>query len=136
MKYKISNKFNKMNECVFCQIVKGASPCYKLHEDDDFIAILNKYPRSYARILIITKQHYNHFWDYPDLGKYMEFSRYVADKLKRALEADYIFLSVKGIDVSHAHLHLIPYGEKIPVLKKNKLTDNIAKEITKKIQNI
>lgn len=94
--------------CVFCKIVKGDLPCFKIYEDDNFIAFLDKFPRAPGHCQIIPKQHYRWVWDVPDIGAYMEAARKVANAQRKAFGTDMIVSNIIGDEVPHAHIWLIP----------------------------
>ncbi len=99
-----------MDDCIFCKIVKGEVSAEKIYEDDLVLAFLDINPVNYGHVLIIPKEHYQWFYDVPDilLSHLMTKSKIIGIAIKEALKADYVALAVVGIDVPHFHLHLIP----------------------------
>src|SRR4051812_29351975 len=69
-----------MHDCIFCKIVRGEIPSTKVYEDEDFLAFMDKNPRSPGHVQVIPKKHYRWVWDVPHIGKYFE----VAQKIARA----------------------------------------------------
>ena len=96
-----------MADCIFCQIVKGEIPSYKIYEDDEFLAFLDIFPKSTGHTLVIPKKHYPWVWDYPQPGKYFELVVKLAKHLKKVSGKDVRAL-VYGFDIAHAHIHLMP----------------------------
>ena len=99
-----------MDDCIFCKIVKGEIPCHKIYEDEKILAFLDIKPVNPGHALVIPKEHYQWFWDVPDnvLTDLMIKSKKITTAIKEAVKADFVVLSVVGIDVPHFHLHLIP----------------------------
>jgi len=107
---------------IFSQIVKGDIPCYKVHESDEFLAFLDIMPIKEGHVLVIPKLEVDYIFDIEDdiLGRMMIFAKEVATKMKKAIECKRIGVTVIGLEVPHAHIHLIPI---------DKLDDmNFAKE--------
>lgn len=101
-----------MEDCVFCKIVAGEIPSYKVWEDKNFLAFLDIHPLSPGHTLVIPKKHFRWVWDVEDYCEYFEKVREVAMLLKNKLGADWVQMNVMGNDVSHAHVHLIPHYPK------------------------
>jgi histidine triad (HIT) family protein len=101
-----------MSDCIFCRIVKGEIPSYKVDESDDFYAFLSISPHTKGHTLVIPKEHTDYFFDLSDemLSKLMLFTKPLAERLKVAIEpkTGKIGVLVAGLEVLHAHLHLIP----------------------------
>ena len=97
-------------ECIFCKIIAGEIPAEKIYEDDKVLAFLDINPVTYGHTLVIPKEHYAIMTDVPDelLAYCYIKSKELMTKIKPALEADYVSVSVVGLDVPHFHIHLIP----------------------------
>ncbi len=121
-----------MTDCVFCKIVAGEIPCYKLYEDDDFIAFLDAFPFVRGHTLVIPKKHYRFVWDYPEVGKYFEVVSKIANSMKEKIDDDVVRCSVVGTEVPHAHVHLFP--SKKNTLKGRKLEESEMKKILKEFK--
>ena len=67
-----------MRECIFCKIVAGELPSYKVYEDANFLAFLDIYPRTKGHTLVIPKKHYQWVYDVPEFGKYWEIAKKIA----------------------------------------------------------
>lgn len=98
---------------VFTQIVNGEIPCYKIEENEDFLAFLDIMPLKKGHTLVIPKMEVDYIYDLPDqiLADMMVFSKKVAKKIERAIPCNRIGVTVIGLEVSHAHIHLIPIND-------------------------
>lgn len=95
---------------IFTKIINGEIPCYKVAEDDNFIAFLDVNPNAKGHTLCVPKQEINKIFDmeeehYLDL---MKFSRKVAKALEKTVDCKRIGVAVVGLEVPHVHVHLIP----------------------------
>lgn len=102
-------------DCVFCKIVKGEIPCFKLFEDENVLAFLDIKPFTKGHTLVIPKIHSNDIFDTDEeiLKKIIVAAKYISEKIKNSLSADGIRLSqsngrAAGQEVMHFHLHVIP----------------------------
>jgi len=95
---------------IFSKIIKGEIPCYKVAENDQFLAFLDIMPLKKGHVLVIPKVEVDFIFDIEDalLGEMMIFSKEVAQKMKRVLPCKKIGVTVIGLEVPHAHIHLIP----------------------------
>lgn len=100
-----------MSTCVFCEIVKGAIPAYKVYEDDEFVVILDANPATKGHLLAIPKKHYRWTYDVPNFGDYWEVARKVGQRAMQALGAEWLSFLTHG-GVAHAHIHILPRYEK------------------------
>lgn len=96
-----------MADCIFCKIVKGQIPSYKLYEDGEFLAFLDIFPKTEGHTLVTPKKHYPWVWDYPEPGKYFSVVTKIARHL-RQVSGQPVRALVFGFDVPHAHVHLFP----------------------------
>lgn len=102
-----------MNECLFCKIVKGEIPSYKVYEDENTLAFLDINPDGLGHTLVVPKKHFNNYEDIDlETIRYVnETGKIVFDKIMKGLNPDGIRLvQNNGIiqDVLHYHLHLVP----------------------------
>lgn len=102
-----------MNECLFCKIVKGEIPSYKVYEDENTLAFLDINPEELGHTLVVPKKHFNNYEDIDlETIRYVnETGKIVFDKIMKGLNPDGIRLvQNNGIiqDVLHYHLHLVP----------------------------
>ncbi|MBP6794100.1 MAG: HIT domain-containing protein [Saprospiraceae bacterium] len=98
---------------IFSKIVAGEIPCYKIAEDNQFLAFLDINPLSKGHTLVIPKKETDYLFDIEDeeLAKMIVFSKKVAIAIKKIIPCDRIGLTVIGLEVPHAHIHLIPINE-------------------------
>ena len=95
---------------IFSRIVEGEIPCYKIHEDDHFLAFLDVFPLVKGHTLVIPKKEIDYIFDIDDemLAEMMVFSKNVAKAIKKTIPCHKVGVSVIGLEVPHAHMHLIP----------------------------
>ena len=95
---------------IFTKIVNGEIPCYKIAEDENYLAFLDVNPNAKGHTLCIPKQEINKIFDMDEelyLGL-MKFSRKVAKAVEKTVECKRIGMAVVGLEVPHTHVHLIP----------------------------
>jgi histidine triad (HIT) family protein len=95
---------------LFTRIVRGEIPCHKVAEDDRFLAFLDIAPLRMGHTLVIPKVEVDRFFDLPSdvLADILPFAQQVAQRIKAVVPCDRVGLAVIGLEVPHAHLHLIP----------------------------
>ena len=95
---------------IFTRIVKGEIPCYKIMEDERFFAFLEIKPLNPGHTLVIPKKETDYLFDLDDktLGDLIVFSKKVASAIQKAVPCKKIGVVVYGLEVRHAHVHLIP----------------------------
>jgi histidine triad (HIT) family protein len=95
---------------VFTKIVNGEFPCHRVAENDQFLAFLDITPLREGHVLVIPKIEVDYIFDIEDdlLGQMMVFAKSVSVKLKIAIPCNRIGVSVIGLEVPHAHIHLVP----------------------------
>lgn len=122
---------------IFTKIVNGEIPCYKIAEDKDYFAFLDINPVQKGHVLVIPKQEVDYIFDLePDtLGGLHMFAQRVAKAIKKAIPCKKVAVVVLGLEVPHAHIHLIPMNSESDVRFTNKieLSQDEFKEIAKKI---
>ncbi len=124
---------------IFTKIIKGEIPCYKIAEDENFLAFLDVNPNAKGHTLCIPKQEINKIFDIEDdlyLGL-MAFSKKIAVALEKSIPCKRIGMAVIGLEVPHAHVHLIPLNEMDEMRFQNKvtLTKEEFEEMVKAIQS-
>lgn len=101
-----------MNDCIFCKIVKGEIPSFKIWEDSKHLAFLSIAPIMPGHTLLIPKSHSEYIFDMEDedLGNLLKASKPVAKLLKEKIQpkTGKIGIMVAGLEVPHTHIHLIP----------------------------
>ena len=123
---------------IFSKIVAGEIPCYKIAEDDRFLAFLDVSPNAKGHTLCIPKQEINKLFEMEEdlyLGL-MQFSRKIAIALEQAIPCKRIGVAVVGLEVPHVHVHLIPLQDMddMRFQRKVSLTKEEFEELVKKIQ--
>lgn len=95
---------------IFSKIITGEIPCYKIAENEHFLAFLDINPLVIGHVLIIPKVEVDYLFDLEDsiLSEMLLFSKTVSKKIKNAIPCKKIGVSVIGLEVPHAHIHLIP----------------------------
>jgi histidine triad (HIT) family protein len=109
---------------IFTKIVNGEIPCYKIAEDENFLAFLDVNPNAKGHTLCIPKQEINKIFDIEDelyLGL-MQFSKKIAVALEKTVPCKRIGMAVVGLEVPHAHVHLIPLNEMDEMRFQNKVS--------------
>jgi histidine triad (HIT) family protein len=109
---------------IFTKIINGEIPCYKIAEDEKFLAFLDVNPNAKGHTLCIPKQEINKIFDMEDdlyLGL-MQFSKKIAVALEKTVPCKRIGMAVVGLEVPHAHVHLIPLNEMDEMRFQNKVT--------------
>jgi histidine triad (HIT) family protein len=95
---------------IFSRIVNGEIPCYKIAEDDNYLAFLDINPLAKGHTLVIPKKETDYIFDIDDaqLAGMMVFAKKVAKAVEKAVPCKRIGIAVLGLEVPHAHIHLIP----------------------------
>ena len=95
---------------IFSRIVKGEIPCYKIAENDEFFAFLDINPVAKGHTLVIPKREVDYIFalDDNEIGEMMVFAKKVAQAIEKAVPCKRIGVAVIGLEVPHAHIHLIP----------------------------
>ena len=124
---------------IFSRIVAGEIPSYKVAENDKFYAFLDINPLAKGHTLVIPKQEVDYIFDLSDedLAEMQVFAKKVAAAIKSAFPCIKVGQAVIGLEVPHAHIHLIPIQKESDMLFSNpklKLTAEEFKEIAEKIQ--
>ncbi len=110
---------------IFSKIIAGEIPCYKIAENEEFFAFLDINPVAKGHTLIVPKQEVDYLFDLEDglLGRMTVFSKKVARAIQGAIPCNRIGVAVIGLEVPHAHIHLIPVTQESDMdFKKKKLT--------------
>ena len=125
---------------IFTKIIKREIPANILYENEDFISILDISPLTLGHSLVIPKVEIDYFFDLDDkyLNKIMTFSKVVSNALSKSVSCKRVGLTVVGLEVPHAHLHLIPFNNEREMSfsnKRLKLSNDEFLELQKKIVN-
>ena len=124
---------------IFTKIISGEIPCYKIAETDDYFAFLDINPNTKGHTLCIPKQEVDRLFDLDEVTYHglLEFSRQIALAIEKAVPCKRVGMTVIGLEVPHAHVHLIPLNtmEDARFLSKEKLTDQDFKELASAIKS-
>lgn len=115
-----------MEDSIFTRIIKGDLPCHKIYEDEYTFAFLDIHPVQPGHTLVIPKKQVEFIWDL-DSETYqavMATSKKVAQRLKKVLDVPYVGEQIIGIDVPHAHVHIIPFS----TIEEFRFTPNLQAE--------
>tara|TARA_B100000809_G_scaffold266571_1_gene329970 strand:+ start:42 stop:431 length:390 start_codon:yes stop_codon:yes gene_type:complete len=124
---------------IFTKIINGEIPCYKVAEDDHFIAFLDIDPNAKGHTLCVPKKEVDKLLDLDEetyLGL-MQFSRKVGLAIEKTVDCNRVGMSVIGLEVPHVHVHLIPINEMKDMTFKHKvkMTNEEFIDLSKKIQS-
>lgn len=124
---------------IFSRIVAGEIPCHKIAEDDEFFAFLDINPVAVGHTLVIPKKEIDYIFDIDDpmLGRMMAFAKRVARALETAIECKRVGLAVMGLEVPHAHIHLIPITQESDMNffgKKKEMTQEELAAVAEKVR--
>lgn len=102
-----------MTDSIFTKIIKGEISCFKVLENEDFIAFLDVNPVNKGHTLVVPKLQIDYIYDLPEdiFSKLFIFSKKVSQMLKNSFSCNRIGISVVGLEVPHAHIHLIPINK-------------------------
>lgn len=99
-----------MDDCIFCKIVKGEIPCYKIYENENFLAFLDISEFTPGHTLVIPKKHFRFIWDVDDIQGYALTVKKICNHFTKALGFKYVDTLSFGRMVPHAHIHLVPHN--------------------------
>lgn len=100
-----------MDNCIFCKIVAGQAPAYKIAENDDAIAILDIFPIRKGQAVVISKKHVSSNFSHADIDTIhtvMSLAHETAQKMEKGLGYDRSFIEIQGLGVSHFHVKIYP----------------------------
>lgn len=95
---------------IFTKIINGEIPSYKIAENDKFYAFLDVFPITHGHVLVVPKMEVDKFYEVPDayLSEILVFAKPIAKAIEQAFPCNRVGSAVIGIEVPHAHLHLVP----------------------------
>jgi histidine triad (HIT) family protein len=125
---------------IFSRIIQGEIPCYKIAEDERFFAFLDINPLAKGHVLVVPKKETDYLFDIADqeLADLMLFSKKIARAIQKVIPCERIGVAVIGLEVPHAHIHLVPLknmGDLNFANPKLKLRKEEFTEIAEKIKN-
>lgn len=123
---------------IFSKIIAGEIPCYKVAENERFFAFLDINPLAKGHTLVVPKQETDYIFDLSDedLAAMHVFAKSVARAIKQAIPCKRVGVAVLGMEVPHAHIHLVPLNRESDLLFSNpklKLTDEEFRQIADSI---
>ena len=123
---------------IFSRIVKGEIPCYKIAEDERFFAFMDINPVAVGHTLVIPKREDDYIFNLDDdeIGAMMVFAKTVAKAIEKAVPCKRIGVAVIGLEVPHAHIHLIPISQEGDMDFKKEhvhMSEDEFKEVQKRI---
>ncbi len=115
---------------IFTRIINGEIPCYRVAEDDRFIAFLDVRPLKPGHTLVVPKKEVDYIFDLDEetLAGMMIFAQKVASAMKEVIECKRIGVAVIGLEVPHAHIHLVPITRESDLLFTNPRVSLSAEE--------
>lgn len=129
---------------IFSRIIAGEIPCYKVAENDKFFAFLDINPVNWGHTLVVPKQETDYIFDIddPQLADMAVFAKKVAVAMKKAIPCRKIGVAVLGLEVPHAHIHLVPLQKEGDMDFHNKISNpdpaemkRIAAAISAEVEN-
>ena len=125
-----------MQQCIFCLIVSGKIPCYKVFENEHFLGFLDISPVVEGHTLVIPKKHYRWVHEVKEFGKFWEAAQKVAKAQIKALKIPSVVFATAGLEIPHAHIHVLPMpekrnGEYLPGIESAKRLKVSTKELEK-----
>jgi histidine triad (HIT) family protein len=123
---------------IFTRIINGEIPCYKIAEDDRYFAFLDINPLKTGHTLVIPKKETDYLFDISDsdLAGMIVFSKKVAAAIRKAYPCNRIGVAVLGLEVPHAHIHLVPMDSMEDINFKNPKLKFSPEEFRKIAENI
>jgi histidine triad (HIT) family protein len=130
----------KKDDCIFCKIIKGEIPSYKIYEDEKTYAFLDINPMHPGHTLLLPKEHQEYIFDVDDplYSELFKTAKKLSVKLKEVTQAKKIGLAIEGISVDHVHLHLVPVNnvnDLDPCLAK-KADPKVLEDLAKKLRSM
>ena len=125
---------------IFSRIVAGEIPCHKAAENEEFFAFLDINPVAVGHTLVIPKKEIDYIFDIEDpmLGRMMAFAKRVARAQEAVIPCKRVGLAVMGLEVPHAHIHLIPIRKESDMYfggKKMEVTQDVLADTAARIRN-
>lgn len=108
---------------IFSKIIAGEIPCYKIAENDQYFAFLDVFPCAVGHVLVVPKQEIDYLFDLSDelYAGLMAFAKQIEPAIRKAVPCKRVGVAVIGLEVPHAHVHLIPMNNMSDMNFHNKL---------------
>lgn len=125
---------------IFSRIVAGEIPCHKVAENEEFFAFLDINPVAMGHTLVIPKNEVDYIFDLDDafLGRMMAFAKRVARAQEAVIPCKRVGMAVMGLEVPHAHIHLIPITKESDMYfggKKSEVTAGVLADTAEQLRN-
>ena len=126
-----------MEDCLFCKIIKGEIPSYKIWEDKNFFAFLDINPINPGHTILVPKKHINYIFDLeePLYSEIFRTAKKLSEPLKKATGAKRVALAIEGFVIPHTHIHLVPVN-KVNDLDPNRAKKTSPEELSKMAEKI
>jgi len=107
-------------DCIFCKIIRGEVPSFKVWEDENFLAFLSIEPINPGHTLVIPKKHIDYVFDLkePLYSQMFKVAKKISKNLKKVMKAKRIGIAVEGFSVPHVHIHLVPINNENELREK------------------
>lgn len=124
-----------MEDSIFTKIIKGDIPSYKIYEDTKTYAFLDIHPISAGHVLVIPKKQIEFIWDLEasDYQAVMDTVQKAGRRLREVMDAPFIGVEVIGVDVPHAHVHVVPFATTSELRRQAPFDDEPDHEALKKL---
>ncbi len=119
---------------LFQKIIDREIPAEIIYEDEKYIAVLDIFPKSKGHTLLITKEPFRWTYDVPYFGEYFEKAKEIGLHLKEKLGATYISFQSWGVDIPHAHIHIVPLYSMTEKYERSTYTDQELRELGEKLR--
>lgn len=125
-------------ECIFCRIIAGEIPDYRIWENENFIATLDIRPINDGHTLIIPKEHEDYVFDLPMpiYSKLFSAGKLLAPVIQQAINCKRVGMVIEGFGVPHAHLHLVPinHGNELDPHRAHEVLEGELQSMQKKLK--
>lgn len=129
-----------MSDCIFCKIINGEIPSYKIYEDENYLAFLDIFPAVEGYTLVVPKKHYRWVWDVEDISGYFAVCKKIAQHYQKVNNHEHVYSMIIGEEVPHAHVRIIPgnnalFNAKLyKFIEESQTKEMLKEEDAKKIQ--
>ena len=123
---------------IFSKIIAGQISSYKIAENEHFYAFLDIFPLVEGHVLVVPKNETDNLWDLPEnfLSEWMLFAKPIAKAIEKAFDCNRCGISVIGLEVPHAHMHLLPINSADDLnftRRKLQMSEEVLKTVQQKI---
>lgn len=137
-----AKSFKSEEDCVFCKVVAGELPSYKVYEDEKYYAFLDIRPLNSGHCLVVPKRHCRYVDQVEDFGEYFEVAKKVGEGIKKATGHEHIYYLCLGNLVEHAHIWVLPHfegdghGTAVNFRAEKKIDENEMKRLAGEIRAV